>query len=121
MTLEKQQILLNVRGQDPLVANPPLFSNFVQISRLGTDVQFEFIFLDLNQMAQLADKMKKEGVQGPQEVVGVTAAKVVVNGLAFIQVRDHLNTIFDALAKELNLPEVKNESDARQSSVTGVR
>ena len=120
MALEKQQFLLNIRGQEPLNAAAPLYSNFVSIARIGSDVQLEFIFLDINQLALLTNKMKNSPTDEPQEIVGKTIAKIVMNGANFVQIREHINTVFDALIAELQL-EVKNEPDARQSSNSSVR
>jgi hypothetical protein len=117
---EKQQFLLNIRGGDPLLTSP-VYSNFLSVSRVGTDVQFEFVFVDLNQMAQLADKLKKSGSNEPQELAGRTVAKIVMPGLNFYQVKDHLKTVFDALAVELMIVETENEHDALASKSSGIR
>ena len=121
MALEKQQFLLNIRGQEPLQAAAPFYCNFVSVARIGSDVQLEFIFLDINQLALLTEQLKKSGSNETQELVGKTVAKIVMNGANFVQIRDHMNTIFDALAAQLQISEVNNEPDARQSSNSGVR
>lgn len=115
MAEEKKRFLLNIRGDDPLRAHSPLYSNFVSISRLGSDVQLEFIFVDLSQMALLVENVKRSAVSGPQEMVGKTVAKIIMPGVNFLQIKEHLNTIFQALGEELHLLEVGDElsSDAR--------
>jgi hypothetical protein len=115
VTGENKQFLLNIRGEDPLQATSPYYSNFVSISRLGTDVQLEFIFVDINRLALLTEEARKSGTREPQEITGKTVAKIVMPGLSFIQIRDHLNTIFNALNEAIQPQEVNDElrTDAR--------
>ena len=97
MQAEKRHMLnFSVRGQNPLEAVSPLFSNFVAISRVGTDVQFEFLFLDINQVAQIIEATKA-GQSPPSDLVGRTVAKIVVPGMAVLQAKEHLATMFGAL------------------------
>ena len=106
MAEEKKEFLLAVRGEDPVQAIAPLYSNFLSVSRLGTDVQLEFVFVDINGLAQLTERVRTGEVTGTQEVSGKTIAKVVMPGLSFVQIREHLNTIFVALAEALQAQEV---------------
>ena len=108
-------VMLQVRGQDPLTADVPLFSNFVGISRVGTEVQLEFIFLDLNQLALLVDGAKKGEIVAPQELVGKTVTKIVMPGLSFYQLRDHLKVLFEALEGVLKPMEVAGEHEPQRS------
>ena len=102
-------MLLNIRGEDPLRALSPYYSNFVSISRHGADIQLEFIFVDINQLAVLGEAVKKGSLTGqPHEVVGKTVAKIVMPGQNFLQIRDHLNAIFQALVAEMPTQEVGN-------------
>jgi hypothetical protein len=106
-----------VQGEPPVHAVAALYSNFVAISRVATEIQFEFIFLDLNQMASLlTEQQKSESTESPK-VQGKTVAKVVVPAVSFIQLKEQLAKIFEALEASVpNVPEVENE---RRSSNAG--
>ena len=91
-----------VSGEDPKVGAAPIFSNFVGISQVGTEVQFEFIFLDINLVAQLLEAKKRArpseeitAEENPVEVVGKTVAKIVMPAAAFLQLKDHLMGMFE--------------------------
>jgi hypothetical protein len=105
---EQQIILLNI-GRDektPLVY--PSFSNFLQVSRVATEVQFDFLFVDVNEIAVTIQKAKESPGEGPPKLSGVLVARVVLPALNFVQMRDHINGIFDAIEKELGkLPTAK--------------
>lgn len=113
---EKSVLTFQVKGEPPLEAVPALFSNFLAVSRVGTEVQFEFVFLDLNQVAtMLASKGVSENEDSPAPVlVGKTVAKVVMPAAAFVQLREQLEKIFEAL-KEI-LPKSQEVEDERRSS-----
>lgn len=98
---------LNIRGDDPNAVSPT-FANFVAISHVGSEVQFEFIFLDINQLA-LRVQAVKDGTEKPDgDAKGKTVAKLVMPVTSFIQLKEHLAGMFARLeaAKEV----VKNES-----------
>lgn len=84
-----------VTGEHPLNAPPPQFANFVAISHAGTEVQLEFIFLDINQIATMLVDPKKQ--EKPTQLQGQTVAKVVVPVANFLQLKDHLTTMFARL------------------------
>ncbi len=105
-----------VKGEPPVQAVPALYSNFLAVSRVGTDVQFEFVFLDLNYMAVMLEQLKGADVTVTPEVEGKTVAKVVMPAVTFVQLQEQLEMIFAALKAELpKVPEVANEQ--RSSSV----
>lgn len=104
----------SVQGQSPLEAAAPLFSNFLAVSRLGTEIQFEFVFLDLNQMAVALEQFKAEGVTVSPVVQGKTVSKVVMPASAFAQLRGQLEKIFDAI--EQLVPRATEERDDRRNS-----
>lgn len=105
-----------VRGEPPVQAVPALYSNFLAVSRVGTDVQFEFVFLDLNFMAAMLEQFKAADVTVTPEVEGKTVAKVVMPAVTFVQLYGQFEKIFAALKAELPaVPEVPNEQ--RTSSV----
>ena len=108
MTEEKKVVQFQIRGEDPIDAITPIYSNFVGISRVGTDIQFEFIFLDLNQLAQILDPTK-EATTERQELIGKTVAKIVMPGLNFMQAKDQIDLIMRALSEALQTREVRNE------------
>jgi hypothetical protein len=88
-----------VSFQDPNVAPAPMFSNHVAVSRAGTEVQFEFVFLDINQLA-LALKAKDPASQEALPVVGRTVSKVVVPLHVFIQLEEHFKQMFESIKSD---------------------
>lgn len=104
---DEPRIVLDVRGTGT-EQTPAMFSNFLSVSRVATEVQFEFVFVDVNQIATALMKTKETGAtEEPLKISGLTVAKVVVPALSFMQVREHLNNIFDAIEHDLGkLPEV---------------
>lgn len=107
---EKKVQNFRVTGEKPVQAVPALYSNFLAVSRVGTDVQFEFVFLDLNYIAQLLEQLKASDVTVTTDVEGKTVAKVVMPAVAFMQLQQQFETIFSALKAELPIaPEVPNE------------
>ena len=107
---EQKVINFKVKGEPAVQAVPALYSNFLAISRVGTDVQFEFVFLDLNYMAMMLEQFKAADVTVAPEVEGKTVAKVVMPGVTFVQSWEQLEKIFTALKAELpKVPEVENE------------
>jgi len=107
--------MLQVTGQPPLEAVPAYFSNFLGIARVGTEVQFEFIFVDINQLATMVQSAKDaENTETPrQAVVGQTVVKVVMPAQSFIQLQSHLETIFKDIRAELEKQQ-PGETDARK-------
>jgi hypothetical protein len=105
-----------VQGQPPLDAAPALFSNFMAVSRVGTEVQFEFIFLDLNQIANMLGDLKTTPSESPK-VQGKTVAKVVMPAVTFVQLKEPLAKIFEAL--EGILPKVPESENERRNSSAG--
>ncbi len=107
---EQKVVNFKVKGEPPVQAVPALYSNFLAVSRVGTDVQFEFVFLDLNQMAVMLEQFKTADVTVAPEVEGKTVAKVVMPAVTFVQLQEQLEKIFAALKAELpKVPEVANE------------
>jgi len=99
---ERRITQLQISGDDPLhTAVIPTYSNFVGISRVGTDVQFEFLFLDLNQLAQILEHSKTAEITERQILVGKTVAKIVMPGVNFVQVKEQIEKIMKALEEEL--------------------
>jgi len=98
-----EQLTVQVKGEEPLSAPPALFSNFLGISRVALDVQFEFIFLDLNQLAQILQqqpgKDKTGAPIGPVE--GQTVAKVIMPAAAFVQLKEHISRLMLDIEKNL--------------------
>jgi hypothetical protein len=105
-----------VQGQRPLDAAPALYSNFMAVSRVGTEVQFEFIFLDLNEIAKILTELKTSPGVSPT-VQGKTVAKVVMPAASFVQLKEQLATIFEAL--EAILPKVPETENERRNSSAG--
>ena len=102
MSPEKQKILnFKIRGEEPLQAAPALYSNFLAISRVANDVQFEFVFLDLNQVAVMLEQMK--GIENPPipELQGKTVAKLVMPAANVLQLRDQFEKICNAIEENI--------------------
>jgi hypothetical protein len=107
---DQKTLNFRVKGQDPLKAGPPLYGNFLACSQVGTDVEFEFIFLDLNQVAHLIQELKASEVTFVPEVEGKTVVKVVMPAASFVQLREQFDKIFAALqGMAPAVPEVDNE------------
>ena len=111
MAEEKKITQFQISGEDPLQAVAPIYSNFVGISRVGTDVQFEFIFLDLNQLAQILEQSKAVESPGRQVLTGKTVAKIVMPGVNFVQVKEQIEKVMKALEAEL---QKLQDSEVRQ-------
>lgn len=109
MAEEKRTTQFQICGEDPVQAVAPLYSNFVGISRVGTDVQFEFVFLDLNQLAQILTDTKTDDTTERRTLMGKTVAKVVMPGVNFLQVKEQIELIMKALNEELQKMEVRHE------------
>jgi len=105
-----------IQGQAPLDSTPALYSNFVAISRVGTEVQFEFVFLDLNQIAKMLAEPKATSSELPA-VQGKTVAKIVMPAVSFVQLKEQLAKIFEAL--EAILPRVPEAENERRNSSAG--
>ena len=114
-----RRVELKITPEDPLQSSvPTLFSNYVAISRAGTEVQFEFVALDIN---VLAGKMSAAAAAQPQavasplsiEMTGKTVAKIVLPLHVFMQLEQHLATIFSAVHQEFEF--VKVESHERRA------
>jgi hypothetical protein len=88
---------LTVTGEDPRVAASPVFANFVAVSQVGTEVQFEFIFLDLAQLAQKFDRVKVGDDVPDSDMQGKTVGKIIVPVSSFLQLKEHLLSLFQKL------------------------
>ena len=110
MSADDKVQTFQVQGQPPNEALPAFFSNFLSVSRVGTEVQFEFVFLDLNHLAVTLNKLKQSDAEQSPIVQGKTVAKVVMPAVSFIQIKEQLDSIFAALKEALpKVPEVENE------------
>jgi len=108
---EKKKKILNfkVRGEDPTQSTSALYSNFLAVARVGNEVQFEFIFLDLSKVATMIEQLENatETVE-PPDLQGKTVAKVIMPAASLIQLKEHFNRIFSAIEEMTSTPEVKN-------------
>jgi len=105
----KESVMIQVRGEDPIAAPPALFSNFLGIARVGMDVQFEFVFLDLNKVAQVIQSGQGSETESP--VNGKTVAKIIMPATAFVQMKDHIVKIMADIEK--NLAQLEEKKNAR--------
>jgi hypothetical protein len=114
-----QPVELKVRLQDPATQSvPTLFANHIAIARAGTEVQFEFVAMDINVLATKLAELASGGAEGPVEVSGKTVAKIVVPLHFFMQLEGHLQQLFSAVKQEfaLNNNEVHHERERRAIS-----
>lgn len=109
--MKSDAVNFTVSFQDPLDAPAPLFSNHVAVSRAATEVQFEFVFLDLNRLAteiQNRDRLP-EGIT----LAGRTIAKIIVPLHVFLQTEEHFKQMFETIRSEfLNAPGRVTEAEA---------
>jgi len=102
-----QLLGLKVITEDPTKSSvPTLFSNHVAIARAGTEVQFEFVAMDINVLAIKMAEYQSDDVSGPIEIAGKTVAKIVVPLYVFMQLEQHLQTIFSAVKQDYGFNEV---------------
>lgn len=113
----RQRVELRVALEDPReVSVPTLFANHVAISQAGTEVQFEFVAIDLNSIATKLTEVTENDSAGPAEIVGKTVAKVVVPLHVFVQLEGHLQGIFQRVKNEFTPPE-DEAADEHSSAV----
>jgi hypothetical protein len=114
-----QQVQFKVIFEDPKAGPVPLFSNHVGISRAGTEVQFEFAFLDINVVAGILQSYKdgSSKATSPIEINGRTVAKIVMPMHVFLQLGGHLQTLVKQIEQELR---TEDEEEHERSSVPNV-
>lgn len=116
---EGQQVTFKVIFEDPKAGPVPLFSNHVGISRAGTEVQFEFAFLDINLIADILQRHRAgEKNASPVEVTGRTVAKIVMPMHVFLQLGGHLRGLVSQIEQELQ--KESEEDHERSISVPNV-
>ena len=113
---EQPSHTFQVKGQAPKDAASPLYSNFLAVSRVGSDVQFEFIFLDLGQIASMMEAKGDKAEDLPERLEGKTIAKIVMPATSFIQLKDQFSKIMKAIDELLQQnPEVQHERSHARS------
>jgi hypothetical protein len=100
------RVEFKVSAEDPQSV-VPLFSNFVAISRAGTEVQFDFIALDINELA-LKIAAQGAGQQELPEIKGKMVSRVVVPLHVFMQLEQHIQSMFSTVKQELAFREVSS-------------
>jgi hypothetical protein len=119
---EKTVVNFTVKGEGASGPAPALFSNFLAVSQVGTEVQFEFIFLDLNVLAGMLKELKAAGATTAPTVDGKTVAKVVMPAAVFVQMKQHFDTIFESLAQEgITAKAAEGKTDERHSTSNASR
>jgi hypothetical protein len=111
---EPKAMTVHVSGQPPLESSPALFSNFLGVSRLGTDVQFEFIFVDINQLAKMVQEANGMGNSPEAPIVGQTVAKIVMPAQSFVQLQQYFESLFKDIKAELEKLGHGEQPDARK-------
>lgn len=110
--MSAEQKIVNFKVKGELAGRTaPLYSNFLAVSQVGNEVQFEFIFLDLNMVAGFIEQSKAGKLTEPPEVEGKTVAKLVMPAHTFVQLREQFEKIFRSLQGVMpsNTSEDKNE------------
>jgi hypothetical protein len=107
-------VTLKVQYGDPKESPSPLYSNHVGISRVGTEVQFEFVFVDINKIALRLQDGPSSDDSGAVEVQGNTVAKLILPLHVFIQMESHLQMMFESLRNEI--PTLQNLNKSRETS-----
>ena len=100
---KKDLVMIKVQGEPAMDAPPALYSNFLGIARVAMDVQFEFVFLDLNRVAQIIQGGQPS--EGASPVTGQTVAKIIMPAAAFVQLKDHIIQVMSDIEKNLAPPE----------------
>jgi len=80
----------------------PAFANFLQVSSVGNDVQLEFMFVDLSDLAGQIDKAKKEEGSKDFSCSARTVSKMIMPAASFVQLKDHLAHMFENLEAQFN-------------------
>lgn len=109
-----KRLEMKVVLEDPaIVGVPTLFANHVAVARAGTEVQFEFVAVDINSIATKLAELSDGEVASP-EVRGKTVTKVVVPLHVFLQLEPHLRGIFSSVRQEFDPEdnEATNEHNA---------
>lgn len=109
----RKQLIVQVSGTPPDQTAPALFGNFLAVARVGNQVQLEFIYLDVNVLAQMVQKTQELAASEPPQVSGQTVVKVVMPAEAFLAVRNHMEKVFSDITRELTKNEL-GEHDARK-------
>ena len=117
MSDEKQGVKFLVIGEPPIQAIPALYSNFLGVSRVGTDVQFEFVFIDLNFLGSALAATKGKNISSPLRVNGKTVAKIVMPAITFLQVQEQLEKVIAALKEEMSKVHGVTDEQQRSGSV----
>ncbi|SRR5216684_5949648 len=117
---DNRQVRFNVVFEEPRAGAVPLFSNHVGISRAGTEVQFEFAFLDINAIATILRSQKERSDPSPIDINGKSVAKIVMPLHAFLQLKEHLQGMFADIEKELRIAQ-QEEGNESSSSVSNVQ
>jgi hypothetical protein len=118
---EKTVINFQVKGEGPSGSSPAMFSNFLAVSQVGTEVQFEFVFLDLNLLAGMLEQLKAAGAGTTPTVEGKTVAKVVMPAAVFAQMKGHFDRIYNALAQEGIPPKPSEDKKDERHSTSNAR
>lgn len=109
---------LKVNLEDPVkLSVPTLFANHLAISRAGTEVQFEFVALDINVLATKLAALQSGEAKGPLELSGKTVAKVVVPLHLFMQLEKHLEQLFSSVKQEF--APIEGEKHERERRAIG--
>jgi len=112
VSVSEQKILnFRVSGQAPVDAVPALYSNFLAVSQVGTDVQFEFIFLDLNLVAGVLKQLKEVENPSIPELQGKTVSKLVMPAANFVQLREHFENLFRTLEGVVPKATIEEKND----------
>jgi len=112
-----ERLEMKVVLEDPArVSVPTLFGNHLAVSRAGTEVQFEFVAVDINAIATMLSKVSSS-TEMPVEVAGKTVAKIVIPLHVFLQLETHLKVLFAQVRNEFPLDDSESEASNEHSAV----
>src|SRR5260370_32948750 len=112
-------MFIQVKGEDPISAPPALFSNFLAISRVANDVQFEFVFLDINQVAQIINAGQGKASTTASPVTGQTVAKIIMPATAVVQLKDHVAKLMAGIERDLGQLGEAHNANVNNRRATG--
>ncbi|HLW52948.1 MAG TPA: hypothetical protein VKW06_08895 [Candidatus Angelobacter sp.] len=93
----------------------PMFANFLAVSSVGNDIQLEFMFVDLSELAASIEKAKRGEADKDFTCSAKTVSKMIMPAASFVQLKDHLAQMFERLEAQSDEQSTKQKT-ARESS-----
>src|SRR6266404_2060876 len=80
----------------------PTFANFLAVCSVGSDVQLEFMFVDLSELATQIEKAKTGEAPKDFTCTSKTVSKLIMPAASFVQLKAHLIQLFERLEAQFN-------------------